>query len=293
MATAASKLALGTVQFGLDYGISNNRGQVPASQVAPILARCRELGIDTLDTAAAYGASETILGQAIQEHADFFRVISKTQPNSDAAAVPGHFQQSLHKLGLNRLQGYLIHDFPAFEQDPGIYQALIRLREAGLVEKTGFSLYYPAQLERILDSGLPFQLLQIPFNVFDQRFASLLPALAALGVEVHVRSVFLQGLFFRQPATLPPFFDPLKANLKALHQLREQVQVPLASLLLGFAHLQPGIDRLVVGITSEAELNQNSGYLGHLNQVKPFLETLKNLAVGQEPLLLPFNWNKP
>ncbi|MGV3504277.1 MAG: aldo/keto reductase [Adhaeribacter sp.] len=290
MAGAASKLALGTVQFGLDYGISNTQGKVEADQVAAILACCRKHGIQTLDTAAAYGNSEFILGKALVNQADYFRVISKTRPGTAASQILPEFQNTLSRLGLTKLGGYLVHDFHSYERDPQLYEQLIQLQQAGQVDKIGFSLYYPKQLENLLELKLPMQLVQIPFNIFDQRFAYLLPELGSLGIEVHVRSVFLQGLFFRSPESLPVFFAPLLSQLQALHRIQALSQVPLSSLLLSFVHLQPGISQMVIGVTSEAELKQNLTYLGDLEQVKAFITDLSNLAVRQEELLLPFNW---
>lgn len=290
MAGTTSKLALGTVQFGLDYGISNTSGKVDASQVAAILASCYRHGIHTLDTAAAYGDSENILGQELAKYPDYFRVVSKTRPGTLANQILADFYKSLSNLGLTKLGVYLVHDFSSFEKDPDMYEQLLHLQRAGLIEKVGFSLYYPAQLEHLLEKKVALQVVQIPFSIFDQRFAYLLPELASLGVEVHVRSVFLQGLFFRSPESLPDYFMPLLPNLQALNRIRYLAEISLTSLLLGFVHLVPGISQIVIGVTSESELKQDLAYLGDLEQVKPYMKDLTNLAVPQEELLLPFNW---
>jgi len=291
MGTAPNKLALGTVQFGLDYGISNTQGQVPENQVGEILNFCRQHNINMLDTAAAYGQSEAILGNLLP---DFnFQVVSKLAPGSAPAEVSPQFHHSLEKLKQNQLYGYLVHDYATYEKQPGIYDEILKLQTAGLIQKVGFSLYYPAHLEKILQDDLPLQLVQIPFNVFDQRFVYLLPALAARNIEVHARSIFLQGLFFKSATNLPEFFSSLKPALQTIQNISEPSGVPLAALLLSFVHGFPEVSKLVIGVTSMAELEANVNYVDFIETVDPYREKLKSLVCTNENLILPFNWKLP
>jgi len=288
MGTAPNKLALGTVQFGLDYGISNTQGQVPENQVREILDFCRQHDINTLDTAAAYGQSEAVLGKLLP---DFnFQVVSKLAPGSAPAKVFPQFHHSLEKLKQNQLYGYLVHDYATYEKQPGIYDEILKLQTAGLIQKVGFSLYYPAHLEKILQNDLPLQLVQIPLNVFDQRFAYLLPALAARNIEVHARSIFLQGLFFKTTTNLPEFFSSLQPALQTIQDISESAGIPLPALLLSFVHGFPEVSKLVIGVTSVAELVANISYVHALEALTPYLASLKNLACTDENLILPFNW---
>jgi len=288
MGTAPNKLALGTVQFGLDYGISNTLGQIPEDQVHEILHFCRQHNIDTLDTAAAYGQSEAILGNLLP---DFnFQVISKLAPGSAPAEVSPQFHHSVEKLKLTQLYGYLVHDYATYEKHPGIYDEIVKLQTAGLIRKAGFSLYYPAHLEKILQDNLPVHLVQIPFNVLDQRFAYLLPELAARNIEVHARSIFLQGLFFKTTANLPAFFSSLKPTLETIQQITAASGVPLPALLLSFVHSFPEVSKLVTGVTSVAELAANISYVHSIEALTPYQASLKKLACTDENLILPFNW---
>lgn len=288
MGTAPNKLALGTVQFGLDYGISNTKGQVPENQVRKILNFGRQHDINTLDTAAAYGKSEAVLGNLLP---DFnFQLISKLAPDCIPDEVSTQFHHSLEKLKQNQLYGYLVHDYATYEKQPGIYDEFLKLQTAGLIQKVGFSLYYPAHLEMILQDDLPLQLVQIPFNIFDQRFAYLLPALAARNIEVHARSIFLQGLFFKSATNLPAFFSSLKPALQAIQVISESLGIPLPALLLSFVHGFSEVSKLVIGVTSVAELKANLNYVDFIETVEPYREKLKNLACTDENLILPFNW---
>jgi len=288
MGATQNKIALGTVQFGLDYGISNTKGQIPVSQVQEILCFCQQHNINTLDTAAAYGQSEAILGDLLP--AFNFRVISKLAPGCGPSEVPDRFNQSLDKLKQAKLYGYLIHDFASYEKQPGTWEEIVKLQAAGLIQKAGFSLYYPAQLEKILKSDLPLQLVQIPFNVFDQRFTYLLPELASRNVEVHARSIFLQGLFFKSVTGLPAFFSALQPTLQELQQIVETSGIPLPALLLSFVHSYSEVSKLVIGVTSVAELKANLTYFQYTEALAPYRETLKSLAITDENLILPFNW---
>jgi len=288
MGTAPNKLALGTVQFGLDYGISNTQGQVPANQVGEILNFCRHHDIKTLDTAAAYGQSEAVLGNLLPNFN--FQVVSKLAPGSAPAEVSPQFHHSLEKLKQNQLYGYLVHDYATYEKQPGIYDEIIKLQTAGLIQKAGFSLYYPAHLEKILQAEFPLQLVQIPFNVFDQRFAYLLPELAARNIEVHARSIFLQGLFFKTTANLPEFFSSLEPTLAIIQEIAESSGIPLPALLLSFVHGYQEVSKLVIGVTSVAELKANLSYVDSIKTLEPYREKLKTLACTDENLILPFNW---
>jgi aryl-alcohol dehydrogenase-like predicted oxidoreductase len=288
MGAARSKIALGTVQFGLDYGISNTQGQIPENQVQKILTFCQKHGIDTLDTAAAYGQSETILGNLLPDYN--FQVVSKLAPGCIRTDVRAQLNYSLEKLKQAYLYGFLVHDFASYEKQPGIWEEILKLQTAGLIQKAGFSLYYPAHLEKILGAELPVQLVQIPLNVFDQRFTYLLPELASRNIEVHARSIFLQGLFFKPVAELPDFFTSLRPALHTLHHISVSSGIPLPALLLSFVHGYSEVSKMVIGVTSVAELEANLNYISYLEALAPNRESLISLASNDENLILPFKW---
>ena len=289
MAGEPGKLALGTVQFGMKYGVSNARGQTPPAAVRAIFKICLRENITMLDTAAAYGESETVIGEQLSTYPGSFQIISKL-PACRAPQVRSLFATTLQRLQQPNLYGYLIHDFASFQADPSLFDEIYRLQQSGWIQKIGFSVYFPAQLEEVLALQLPIQLVQLPFNVFDQRFTYLFDQLTRQNIQIHVRSVFLQGLVFMATADLPPYFKPFMNRIEQLQALAGVAAVPLNHLLLAFAHFQTAINKIVIGVTAAADLRQNYTYVDSLDQVRPFLNQLTELATTDERLVLPFNW---
>jgi aryl-alcohol dehydrogenase-like predicted oxidoreductase len=161
---------------------------------------------------------------------------------------------------------------------------------AGLVQAIGVSVYTPEALAALLDEGAEVDLVQLPFNVFDRRFAPMLRRLKAAGVEVHARSAFLQGLFFLDPERLPPFFAPVRERLVTLRALAARHELPLAALPLGFALAQPDIDTVVVGVDGLANLRENLALAARLPDLRPLLSHIEELEVRDEDILLPYRW---
>ncbi|MFD2717307.1 aldo/keto reductase [Hymenobacter monticola] len=286
------RLALGTVQFGLDYGINNTAGRPDDATVAEILSIAQAAGINLLDTAAAYGDSETRLGDWLgQAGAEPypFALVTKL-----AAGPAGHvwhaFQNSLKRLRLTSVYGVLFHQFAGFRDKPAAWEVLCDAQAAGLVQRIGVSLYHPEEAEWLLANPLGVSLVQLPFNVFDQRFGPLLPALQRAGIEVHVRSAFLQGLLLRDPATLPAFFAPLAPKLVQLRALAQRAGIPLASLLLLFAAYAPGVGRAVIGVDTAANLRENLAAGAYRVPAELLRAELETLAETTTDFILPYTW---
>lgn len=284
----AGRLALGTAQFGLAYGLNNEAGQPTPAAVAEVLAAARAAGLTLLDTAAAYGNSEARLGEIIEEATDF-EIITKL-PAGPPAEVARHLAASLARLRRSRLYGVLFHAFGSLQAEPAAWQALQAARTAGQVARIGVSLYHPHEAEWLLAEGWDIDLVQVPYNVLDQRFAAVLPRLAARGVEVHVRSAFLQGLLLRKSAALPPFFRPLAPKLTRLRALAAEVGVPLPAALLLFAAGAPGVARAVVGVDSVANLRENLAAAAFLTQAEKLRPALTALAEDSDTFILPYAW---
>ena len=282
------RLALGTAQFGLAYGLNNQAGQPSNAAVAGVLATAQVAGITLLDTATAYGNSEARLGELVGDNPTF-EIITKL-PAGPPAQVAQHLAGSLARLRRERLYGVMFHAFGQLRAEPAAWQALQAARTAGQVQRIGVSLYHPHEAEWLLTEGWDLDLVQVPYNVLDQRFAAVLPRLAARGVEVHVRSAFLQGLLLRDPAGLPAFFQPLAPKLTQLRALTAAAGVPLPAALLLFAALAPGVARAVVGVDSVANLDENlaaAAYLAAAEQLRPALTAL---AEPTDAFILPYAW---
>lgn len=287
------KLALGTAQFGLDYGVSNKRGLVPQAEVFEILKLASFSGVDTLDTAQAYGASEAVIGGFIKASPQRFKVVTKLK-DVPAAQTAAGLHGSLERTGAGRFYGVLLHSYDDFRADPAAYAALLQARDAGLTEKTGFSLYHPEQAERLLSEKADFSLVQVPYSLLDRRFARVFPALKQAGVEIHVRSVFLQGLLLMAPAALPDSLKRAAPKVEAIRAYAAANGWAPAAVCAGFALAEPLVDKVVIGVDGLGALKENLEGLAALPDGElPGLEAaLGGLAETDENLILPQNWKK-
>lgn len=283
------KIALGTVQFGLDYGVANPTGKPTREEAFAILNLACKEGIDTLDTAYSYGESEEIIGEFIAKSANKFNIISK-MPDSESVEVDKYFRQTLNRLKQHKIYGYLVHRFDHLIADKRLWNKLESLERRGLVSKIGVSLYKREELDYLLDNDIHFDVLQVPYNIFDQRFEGYFPTLATKGIEVYVRSVFLQGLFFLGMERITKRFQSAKNNMEKLHQISGDYKIPIYSLCLGFVLLNQFIDKVIIGVNSKEQLKQNITSLNYLDKVKNIYNLIKSLEVWDEELILPYNW---
>ncbi len=246
------KLGLGTVQFGQPYGISNTHGQVSTSNAAAILADAAKAGIRLLDTAANYGTAEAVLAQL---DTSAFQIVSKTVGlRQGLNAVIARARQSAATLNADTLLVHAAADLLSPDGD-ALWAALQRLRNEGVFRKIGISVYVADDPAALAARFRP-DVMQLPFSLLDQRLLadSTLARLADLGVEIHARSLFLQGLLFLE--ALPEKLrhaGPHLANVR--NQLRNAGTTPLAAAL-GFVLSRPEIAFGLAGVTTAAELDE-------------------------------------
>lgn len=284
-------LALGTVQFGLDYGIKNERGRVPEEEVRTILEAASSAGIDTLDTAAAYGDSERVLGAAMRDGCRVFKVVSKLL-SEPVYPARDELIASLERLGLDRLYAYMFHSSSTYERNPACFHELAECKAAGLVEKIGFSLYRPEEAERLLDSGLGIDIVQVPYNLLDRRFERIFGRLKSEGVEIHVRSVFLQGLLLMDSTMLDDRFDSVRGQIKSIETAGRESGLDAATLCIGFAAHNTNVDRIIIGVDGMENLQANIRAFNRRSEASPVLERLGDISVADENIILPFKWKK-
>jgi len=282
------KLGLGTAQFGLNYGINNREGKPGLDKIGQTLAHAKTHEIDLLDTAADYGDSESNIGQVLPADDTFFRIVTKLSRDLPVAVS---ISRSLKHLKKSSVYGILVHHFQQMQDNPGSWHELSDLRKSAVTEKVGYSLYLPSQLDQLLDSGSDFDLLQVPFNVFDQRFAAYFPALKKRGVEIHVRSAFMQGLVFSDASKLNEFFGPIKPKLRRLNEISRESAKTVQSLCLNFISSNEFIDRVIIGVDSVQNMDENLAVWGE-SLPQPVLSQLSELQESNEQMILPYNWNK-
>lgn len=253
------RLAIGTVQFGMRYGIANEMGQVAPEAVATILRSAWDAGLNTLDTAVGYGDSEQRLGET---GIGDWQVISKL-PVAPAAGVSRWVREtaegSISRLKISKLRGLLLHRPQQLLEQEGdaLLRALTQLRDEGRVEKIGVSVCDPEELAA-LSKRFQFDLVQAPFNIVDRRAATSgwLERLRQSGVEIHTRSAFLQGLLLMGSRKRPERFARWQRLWDTWDEwLGERALTPLQACL-GYVLSQPEIDRVVVGVDSLGQFRE-------------------------------------
>jgi len=250
------KIALGTAQFGLDYGISNNSGKVPIGEVKDILDFAISNDINTLDTATVYGDSEKVLGEV---GVGDFNIITKTIPlKGNSNNVVDAFYQSLNNLKRSEINSLLIHDINDVQSSDFevLFDKLIKLKEEGLIKKIGFSTYTPSQVDFLL-TNFDFDLIQLPFNVFDTRLieGGQLKSLKNHDVEIHARSTFLQGVLV-DFESLSDYFLIWKKYFDEYQSIVKESGLSLLSYALNFSLNIHEIDKVLVGVNSKKQLTE-------------------------------------
>ena len=282
-----SKIALGTVQFGLDYGISNVSGQVSFEEVEKILKLAEESSIDTLDTATGYGNSEKVLGSAGVNN---FKIVTKTASlHLGVENVLRSFHQSLKDLNVTNVDGLLIHNIDDIKdkQFDTLFKAFEKLKQDKLINKIGFSTYTPNQVDFLLEN-FDFDLIQVPFNVFDTRLVDggQLQSLRNKKIETHARSVFLQGLLLTLPNKRSKFFSKWSNLFKKWDLWLKSNNISGLEAALNFALSENLIDKIVIGVDSNAHLIEVISASKICTPDAP-----KNLNTIDEILLNPSFWD--
>jgi len=285
------KLALGTAQFGMKYGICNVGGQVSKEGGTAILKYAASAGIDTIDTAMVYGDSELVLGDIGVEA---FKVVTKLPE------IPEHItdiegwvinavKDSASRLGVESLYGLLLHRPGQLFEPKGfkVLSALRLLKELSLVKNVGVSVSAPSEFDALFNI-YDFDIVQCPFNLVDRRLinSGWLEKLSAAGVEIHTRSSFLQGLLLMPRASIPSKFKAWNMLWDDWHRwLRVNKTSPLdacTSYVLSF----PEITRLVVGVETQSQLAE---IIGAANGIS--INSYPDISSDVTDLINPANWN--
>lgn len=282
------KIVLGTVQFGVNYGINNTAGQVPLTEVCKILEIARKSGISKLDTSSAYGESEIVLGKALKETNLKFDIVSK-YPKSDKS-VRETFSQSLQNLGVDKLYGYLAHHFDFYQQHPSIFEDMRSLKQEGKIKKIGFSIYTADQLKELFDNNVDFDIIQFPYNMLDRQFEPYMQELCDKNVEIHTRSAFLQGLFFKDTNTLSDKLKPLKPYLDELHAYCAKRNITMEQLALGYVVANEHVKGNLIGVDNHNQLMANINVVNN-GLTAEDVAFIKSIDVNEKDLLNPVNWN--
>jgi aryl-alcohol dehydrogenase-like predicted oxidoreductase len=284
------KLILGTVQFGLDYGINNTGGQISEADVFHILDQAYVNEILFLDTAAAYGNSEERIGKYLNSNPDVnFKIITKFDLKENNSPIES-LEKSLEKLKTNKIDTIMFHNFDDFiKQKSEDILSLIKLKGIKF-DRLGISVYTNEQIQKICKLQL-FEVVQLPFNAFDNQIyrSEYITLLKENNIEVHTRSVFLQGLFFMETDKIPNKIKPLLKNLFTLQQIANKYQVSIEALALQYALSIPDIDNVLMGVDSLEQLKSNLNNVSLKIDYKAF-EEINDIIVQEVELLNPAKW---
>lgn len=263
------KIALGTVQFGLNYGISNTTGQITGQMAEEILQFAKQSGVDTLDTAQAYGSAEDVLGK---NDLTGFKIVTKLFDTDK-------LDTSLKRLNVSSVFAVMFHRENQVNDKTWAYFESLKAQK--LTSKIGVSSYSPDCLDQLADR-YPLDIVQVPMNILDLRYLPVLKKLKKKGVEIHTRSAFLQGLILMKSDQLHPYFNDLKPTLEA-------IPTPKLNSALHCLKQIEEIDKIVVGVSCKKDLEEIcSAYHA------PFAPgiCLQKFAIQDERFLNPVNWPK-
>ena len=288
-----NKLALGTAQFGMDYGIGSSPGKLSISEVKKILEYAKSTNIDMLDTASAYGNSEKTLGKL---NVDEFHVVTKTRhfnvlkiTDDDLTLLNRDFDQSLKDLKLDSVYGLLIHNADDLMK-PGaskIIEFIQNLKKTNKIKKIGVSIYENKHLNFVLEN-FDIDLVQIPLNIFDRRLIDngMLKLLSQKGLEVHARSIFLQGLLLLENSSRPRKFDRWGSLWKSWSEWLNDYKISPLEASIRYAMSFSEISKVLVGIDSVNQLMEI------MDAAYGVLPPIPNELYTDDSLLLnPSNWD--
>jgi len=283
-----NRIVLGGAQLGLPYGILNGGETLSSEEVARILDTAVGHGIDSIDTAIAYGQSESVIGETAQNR---FNIISKLPPlPSEVSNVSEwvHMQvdASLARLNCKSLDALLLHRPQDLveQHGPELYAAISSLKIKKIIQRFGISIYAPDELDGIIGK-FDIDVVQAPLNVFDRRILGVIDQLTARNIEVHVRSVFLQGVLIASPKDRPQRFQPWSEHFSRFDTWVHSTGVSAMACCLAFALQQTGVAKLVIGTTSAESLAEIMNSVPNM-----YLEVPADLQSSSEQLIDPRVW---
>ena len=288
----SSKLILGTVQFGLDYGVNNTAGKPSKENIKSILDSAYNSGIQLLDTAEAYGDSQNKIGEYHNNSTNKFNVITKFSSNTKGFSlnIIERVCNNLKILDVDKLYCYMFHSFDDFNKYFEKYRKdLLILKRDGIINNIGVSLYANEELERVLKFD-EITLVQLPFNLLDNnnKRGNILKKAKVKGIEIHTRSVFLQGLFFKNTSEFAVKIKPLEPYLNLLNDLCDE-DYKMNDLALNYVCNQKNIDKVLIGVDNVHQLESNI-LSAKKYMKKELINNIEAIDVQETKLLNPSNW---
>jgi uncharacterized protein len=284
------KIILGTAQFGLEYGINNQIGKPTIESIDEILDYSNEIGISILDTADVYGNSSQIIGDYHAKRKFKFDTVTKFKDIGDGFLLESWVDKTLTDLGREQLYGCLFHSFTDYLNNPNWIKMLGECKDKRKIKHIGVSIYTNEEFEKAIDDDV-VTIIQLPYNLLDNYSirGSLIKKAKQKNKIIHVRSVFLQGLFFIDVQRMPKKLVPLIPYIKYVLSLTKRYGISIETLALNYVLSNEDIDGVIVGVDSISQLQSNIGILDY-KLSKNIIEKIDLINVKKVELLNPSNW---
>lgn len=296
------KLSLGTVQFGLDYGI-NKKKKPSLNDSVVMLDYATQNGIDAIDTAAAYGNAEEVVGaflgkKTIQRDKLFISTkllpncLDEVDPDKYSEVVETRLKSSLKTLGTDYVNAYLFHS-ARYAYNDAMLDAMLTVQKRGLAKKVGVSVYEPEEVFACLKSG-KVAFIQAPYSVFDHRMkgSGAFKAIAASGVEIDTRSAFLQGLAVMNEDRVPEFLAKAKPMVSKINKICKEAGISKAQLALSYVKEENTISHLVFGVHSIEQLKEDIRLFDNDISDDVFEYINKEFSDVDADIVIPSLWKK-
>lgn len=298
------ELCLGTVQFGMDYGIRNQK-QPSVEDAVRMLDYATQNGIDTIDTAHAYGTAEDVVGAFLNKKTidrDKLFLISKFKPNllDDVSedcyydVMKSNLEDSLRRLHTDYLDSYLLHS-ARYVWNDAIIDTLNRMKQEGYARKVGVSVYETDEAKKCIERP-NVDFMQLPYSIFDQRMkvdrVFDMAQSASCKTQIHSRSAFIQGLILMRENEVPAFLEKAKPIVRKIDQLCERYEVSRIELAMSFVKRQEMISHLVFGVDNMEQLRENISVFEHMLPNDLIDEISKEFANIETDIVMPSLWKR-
>ena len=285
-----ANLILGTVQFGLQYGINNSLGKPEKESVFKILSYAYDNGINYLDTAELYGNAHELIGEFHKINpSKKFNIITKF-PHDFEDSLDNKINSYLHQLNIDYLEAILFHSFDSYINHKGQLTDLVKLKNKS-VKYIGVSVYTNEQMNEVIND-INIDIIQIPFNLFDNLNlrGELIIKAKSKNKIIHTRSAFLQGLFFMKKDNPNAIRIKLEKELDLIEEISIKFLIPLGSIALNYCLVQPNIDGVLIGVETLDQLKENINFANN-NIPYQYLDEINAIRISNIELLNPSTWN--
>lgn len=296
------ELCLGTVQFGMDYGIKGQK-QPSVDQAVDMLEYATHNGITTIDTANAYGTAEDVVGVFLLKKTvsrDKLFIISKFRPNLLDEVSPNEYysvmranlENTLSRLHTDYLDSYLLHS-ARYVFDDEIIETLNRMKRDGLVRRVGVSIYEPEEAKKCIDRP-NVEFMQLPYSIFDQRMekAGVFEYAKKDNILIHSRSAFIQGLILMNENEVPDFLSKAKPIVRKIDVLCHRHGISRISLAMNYVKQQSRISHLVFGVDNINQLKENIQIFQEDIPADIIEDIAKEFTDIEADIVMPSLWKK-